>query len=152
MKFSVILPVYNEAARVPVLARSYGSTLDGLGYTWELLLVVNGSRDDSYAAACREAARDPRVRAFELVEPQSERRVELVALAGEASQRPRQVTQRQSVQSLVSPPAHRRVESVVRVGSEIDRLVDADRMERRGARCSRRRRPVQPAGTQIAHP
>lgn len=66
--FSVIVPIYNEAARVPVLASSYCQALDTLGESWELIFVVNGCRDNSHAVALQEAARDGRIRVLELVQ------------------------------------------------------------------------------------
>jgi len=62
--YSVILPVYNEAGRIPALLESYRTALDSLSQPWELLFVVNGSRDDSFAVASRLAAEDPRVLAL----------------------------------------------------------------------------------------
>lgn len=66
--YSVILPVYNEAERVPQLASSYRQALDTFSESWELLFVPNGCRDRS-AEACYEQARlDPRIRVAESLE------------------------------------------------------------------------------------
>ena len=64
-KLSVLLAVYNgepwiDAAIASVRAQSWRN--------WELIVVDNGSTDDSFATASRHAAGDPRVKAFRLDE------------------------------------------------------------------------------------
>jgi dolichol-phosphate mannosyltransferase len=60
---SVVVPCFNESA---VIAAFYDRTtraLDNLpGFSWELIFVDDGSRDDSWAQLTTLAARDPRVR------------------------------------------------------------------------------------------
>lgn len=53
---SVVLPVHNQANHISGVALAYAQWLDCLDLDWELLLVVNGSRDKS-ESACRIAAR-----------------------------------------------------------------------------------------------
>lgn len=53
---SVILPVYMQGDHIASVAENYALWLDRLDLDWELLLVVNGSSDDS-EAQCRLAAR-----------------------------------------------------------------------------------------------
>lgn len=66
--YSVILPIYNEAERIPLLVSQYSQALETLSADWELLLVVNGSRDHSYRMACEASAQNPNVRAFEILQ------------------------------------------------------------------------------------
>ena len=65
-RFSVVLPVYNQADHIEEIARGYASALDLAGLDWEMVLVPNNCRDDS-AAICRGlSTRDPRVQVEEL--------------------------------------------------------------------------------------
>lgn len=61
---SVVVPLYNEEANVAPLVEAVRAALDGYG--WELLLVDDGSRDDTVKRAVRAAARDSRVRLVRL--------------------------------------------------------------------------------------
>jgi glycosyltransferase involved in cell wall biosynthesis len=53
---SVVLPVYNQADHIGPVVDAYVLWLSRLDADWELLLVVNGSKDRS-EAVCRAAAR-----------------------------------------------------------------------------------------------
>jgi glycosyltransferase involved in cell wall biosynthesis len=53
---SVILPVYNQADHIGQIIAEYDTALSKMGNTYELLLVVNGSRDQSLAV-CHDLAR-----------------------------------------------------------------------------------------------
>lgn len=44
---SVVLPAFNEAENLPVVIPHIASTLDGLGCSWEILVVDDGSTDDT---------------------------------------------------------------------------------------------------------
>lgn len=59
---SVIVPIYNEEESLPHLYGRLKEVLDGLGRTYELILVDDGSRDGSLAILRELAARDPLVR------------------------------------------------------------------------------------------
>jgi glycosyltransferase involved in cell wall biosynthesis len=61
-RFSVVLPVYNQADHVGGLVGDYLRELADFPHPCELLLVVNGCRDDSLAVCCRLAERFPAVR------------------------------------------------------------------------------------------
>ena len=52
---SVILPVHNQAAHIGAIVGSYRDVLPQLGHPYELVLSVNGSRDDS-VDVCRTLA------------------------------------------------------------------------------------------------
>ncbi len=60
-----MLPVHNQADHIAPIVAGHQAALAHLACRYELILAVNGSRDDS-AAICRDlAARDPRVRAVQ---------------------------------------------------------------------------------------
>lgn len=65
-KISLILPVYNQGSSLERICAQYTSRLDELGVSWELLLIVNGSRDESWTKARQLAAADPHVKAHQL--------------------------------------------------------------------------------------
>ena len=52
---SVVLPVHNQAAHIGAIVESYREVLGQLGHPYEVVLSVNGSRDDS-ADVCRTLA------------------------------------------------------------------------------------------------
>ena len=63
---SVVIPLYNEADNLDQLHRELSLSLAGLGKTYEILLVDDGSSDGTYQRLCEIEARDPRVRVFRL--------------------------------------------------------------------------------------
>ncbi len=66
-KVSIIVPAYNEEASLQALYDSVCQTMDGLpGYTFELLIVNDGSNDGTQAVIERLAASDRRVAYVEL--------------------------------------------------------------------------------------
>lgn len=62
VELSVIVPVYNEAASLPVLYERLKAVLDALALSWELILVDDGSRDESFAIIERLGEADARVK------------------------------------------------------------------------------------------
>jgi len=56
---SLIIPVYNEEQNLPVLVEAIHKALDLLSYTWEVVLVDDGSEDDSLKVLTRLAEADP---------------------------------------------------------------------------------------------
>jgi dolichol-phosphate mannosyltransferase len=44
---SIVVPVYNEEVVLPELYRRVSEVMDGLGESWELILVNDGSKDKS---------------------------------------------------------------------------------------------------------
>lgn len=59
---SVVAPVYNEDAVLDTLYERVQAVLDGEGEDWELVLVNDGSRDNSAEVIGRLHKRDPRVK------------------------------------------------------------------------------------------
>src|SRR5262249_13002289 len=62
---SVVVPVYNGAQSLDALAERVGATLEGVDC--ELVLVNDGSPDDSWKAIEELVARDPRIRGLNLM-------------------------------------------------------------------------------------
>jgi glycosyltransferase involved in cell wall biosynthesis len=56
MKFSIILPVYNQQPFIQIIVGDYLKILEGQPWDYEILLVVNGCHDGSLEA-CQELAR-----------------------------------------------------------------------------------------------
>lgn len=60
--FTIIAPVYNECEILPELHRRVSAVMEGLGDTWELILVDDGSSDGSTEQIRALAAQDERVK------------------------------------------------------------------------------------------
>jgi glycosyltransferase involved in cell wall biosynthesis len=63
---SIVIPVYNEEQSVGPLHQAVDDALTGEALDYELILVDDGSRDDTFACCCRLAAADPRVTVLKL--------------------------------------------------------------------------------------
>ncbi len=61
-EISVVIPLYNEAENIPGLKDELGTVLDGLGLPYEVVIVDDGSRDDSFARLKALHEADPRWR------------------------------------------------------------------------------------------
>lgn len=59
---SVVVPIYNEQENLPELRRRMSAALDGIGDSWELILVNDGSRDASAEMIRSYHAEDPRIK------------------------------------------------------------------------------------------
>jgi glycosyltransferase involved in cell wall biosynthesis len=59
---SVVIPVYNEAPNLESLCREFTETLERIGRPYELILVDDGSTDNSFAVLKPIQARDARIR------------------------------------------------------------------------------------------
>jgi glycosyltransferase involved in cell wall biosynthesis len=61
-ELSVVIPIRNEAPSIPELCRELTDTLGAWGRPYEILLVDDGSTDDSFAILASIQAQDPHVR------------------------------------------------------------------------------------------
>lgn len=59
MELSIIVPVYNEQENIPLLYQALMQAIEPLGRSWEVILVDDGSRDNSLAALEILAEQDP---------------------------------------------------------------------------------------------
>ena len=64
---SVVVPVYNEIANIEPLVERVRETLDGIGLSWELIAVDDGSVDGSGEKLDEVAGVEPRVRVLHFV-------------------------------------------------------------------------------------
>lgn len=59
MNLSLITPVYNEEENLPLLFESVYKTMHGLSHPWEIILVDDGSNDESLSVLQEYGQRDP---------------------------------------------------------------------------------------------
>lgn len=64
---SVVVPVYGSAGLLSALAERLEAALDRIGSPWEVVLVVDGSPDDSWARIVELSRCDPRFRGLNLM-------------------------------------------------------------------------------------
>ena len=62
--FSIVLPVFNEEGVLDELYRRLTAALEGIGRSYEILFVDDGSKDGSFAKLTALRAKDERVRAI----------------------------------------------------------------------------------------
>lgn len=67
MAVSVVIPVYESARILPALLERVAAVLDRLGGAWEVILVNDGSRDESWKAIQAACASRPGVRGIDLM-------------------------------------------------------------------------------------
>lgn len=63
---SVVVPAFNEAASLPELVAQVRGTIDALNLTWDLWIIDDGSRDDTWAVIQAQHAADGRVHGIRL--------------------------------------------------------------------------------------
>jgi glycosyltransferase involved in cell wall biosynthesis len=59
MRLSIVVPVYNERDNLPLLSEAVHKTLAPLNLSWEMILVDDGSKDESVQVLEALAAADP---------------------------------------------------------------------------------------------
>lgn len=64
--FSVVIPVHDEEDNIGPLYEALRRSLDALGRSYEVVVVDDGSHDETYARLTRLAAEDPRLRLVQL--------------------------------------------------------------------------------------
>jgi glycosyltransferase involved in cell wall biosynthesis len=64
--YTIILPIYNQAEHLPRIVHEYSEILDREAFSYEVLLVVNGSHDESYHYALQLTQALPAFRVFNL--------------------------------------------------------------------------------------
>ncbi|MGZ6970482.1 MAG: glycosyltransferase family 2 protein [Thermoanaerobaculia bacterium] len=67
MSVSVVIPVYESARILPALLQRVTAVLDGVGGAWEVILVNDGSRDESWKAIQAACASSPGVHGIDLM-------------------------------------------------------------------------------------
>src|SRR5579862_5005532 len=63
---SIVVPIFNEQENLPELRRRMTAALDSSGETWELVLVDDGSRDNSPTIIREFHEQDPRIKIVSL--------------------------------------------------------------------------------------
>jgi glycosyltransferase involved in cell wall biosynthesis len=64
-ELSIVIPVFNEAPNLEALHREFTDTLEAWGRSYELILVDDGSADESFEVLRKIQAADPRVRVIQ---------------------------------------------------------------------------------------
>jgi glycosyltransferase involved in cell wall biosynthesis len=65
-ELSIVVPVHDEEDNVEPLYHTLGAALDELGRTYEIIVVDDGSEDETYARLTRLASTDPALKLIEL--------------------------------------------------------------------------------------
>jgi len=62
MDLSIVIPVYNEEESLEALTQEVASVLEGLGRSYEIVIVDDGSTDGTYSLLCRLHREDPKIK------------------------------------------------------------------------------------------
>jgi glycosyltransferase involved in cell wall biosynthesis len=60
--YSIIAPIFNESGNIPELYRRLSEVMDSAGEDWEMIMVDDGSTDDSGELIRHYAEKDPRIK------------------------------------------------------------------------------------------
>src|SRR5215813_8448468 len=63
---SVVAPAFNEGRNIAAFVAAITPVLEGIGDSWELIIVDDGSRDDTLALAVAARSQDPRIKVVAL--------------------------------------------------------------------------------------
>ena len=63
---SLVVPAHNEGEGLPQALAVFRQVLDDTGVPWEIIVVDDGSRDDTFEHLARAAAQDPRIKGIRL--------------------------------------------------------------------------------------
>jgi polyisoprenyl-phosphate glycosyltransferase len=63
---SVVAPAFNEERNIAAFVAAITPVLEGIGESWELIIVDDGSRDDTLALAVAARSQDPRIKVVAL--------------------------------------------------------------------------------------
>lgn len=66
IEFSIILPLYRQGDHLLQLINDYSYKLDNYGFSYELILVINGQFDESYEIALKAIENKPTIKVFQL--------------------------------------------------------------------------------------
>jgi glycosyltransferase involved in cell wall biosynthesis len=66
VELSIVIPVFNEALALEELHREFTATLDAWGRPYELIVIDDGSTDESFTILQKLHERDPRLRVIRL--------------------------------------------------------------------------------------
>lgn len=66
LTFSIILPIYNQKEQIPSIIKTYTRELSKMSRSFEIILVVNGSKDKSYDIALGYSRKFINIRVFNL--------------------------------------------------------------------------------------
>jgi glycosyltransferase involved in cell wall biosynthesis len=66
LDLSIVVPLYDEAENVEPLYRQLSATLGGLGRTFEIIFINDGSTDNTYEALCHLADAHPKLKVINL--------------------------------------------------------------------------------------
>jgi len=66
--YSIILPLYKQESHIDEIIQKYVKGLESQPHSWELILVINGGKDNAFVKAQHFAAHDKRITPLELKE------------------------------------------------------------------------------------
>ncbi len=61
-EITVVIPAYNEGAGIELALQTLGRVLELCSSEWEIIVVDDGSRDNTYWRVCQFSHRDPRIK------------------------------------------------------------------------------------------
>ncbi len=65
---AIVLPIYNQESHIEIITNNFTPVLDRENIDYEILFVVNGSKDRSYEKCLEIASTNPNIKAFNIQE------------------------------------------------------------------------------------